>query len=158
MHRECFARQGDYIKKTLEDIVKLQREAVVGELREEMCDARTLGVFDNVNLKFNTRPVQVFTDDDEPWKTKVNRNDDGCHECEETCVFRVERVENGVAIFRALIHCEKGCMNEERREECREHKHCHRMFKSTDSFITIKLANIAALRCLRDTFVNLCIR
>jgi len=157
MHRECF-NHGDYIKKTLEEIVRLQKEAVMGEIREEMCDARTLGVFDDVDLRFNTRPIQVFTDDDEPWKTKVNRNDDGCHECEDTCIFRVERVIDGVAIFRALVHCEPGCLNEENREECREHQPCRRMYKSTDSFISIKLDRIAALRCMRDTFVNICIR
>lgn len=153
-----FSSQGDYIKKTLEEIIKLQKEAVRGELQEEMCDFRGLGINDDVDLRFNTRPVQVFTDDDEPWKTKVNRNDDGCHECEETCVFRVEKVVDGVAIFRALIHCEKGCFNEEHFEDCHEKKFCRRMFKSTDSFISIKLDKIAALRCMRDTFVNLSIR
>ena len=149
----------DEIAENLRKIVELQKKAVREELSEQMCDADELGFSISNPARFNTRPIQVFTDDDEPWKTDVNRNDDGCHECEKTCVFRVEKVEEATATFRALIHCEKCCENEEDRcHECEERERKNKKFKSTNSFITIKLDKIAAYRCLGDTFVDICIR
>lgn len=148
----------DEIKVLLEKIIRLQREAVRGELQEEMCDADFLGVVDNVDLRYNTRPVQVFTNNDRAWRTPIGRNNDFCDGCEETCIFRAERIEGDSAVFRALEPCERGCMHEEPCDECHEHTPLRRRYKSTDSFITIRLDRISALRCLKDTFVDICIR
>jgi len=148
----------DDIKILLEKIVILQREAVRGELEEEMCDADFLGVAGNVNLQYNTRPIQIFTAEDHAWHCPTSRNNDTCDGCEESCVFRVEKVDNCTATFRALIPCEKGCRDNEPRVECQDNLPEHRHFKSTDSFITINLGRIAAIRCLRDCFIDLCIR
>jgi len=148
----------DDIKVMLEKIVRLQSEAVRGELQEEMCDADSLGVIGNVELKYNTRPIQIFTDQDNAWHCPVGRDNDSCDGCEESCVFRVEKVENCTAIFRALIPCEKGCGNEEIFEDCQDRIPHRRHYRSTDSFITVKFEKIAAIRCLKDSFVDLCIR
>ena len=145
MNNQCPRSGGDEIKRLLENIVRMQKEAVRGEVEEQMCDGH-LGNNDLCRFRCNTRPLQIFTDDDKPWGTPIERNEDGCHEeSEKSCVLRVERVEDGVAVFRALIDCGKHVDHKER-------------FKSTDSFITIKLACICALRCLKDTFVDICIR
>jgi len=148
----------DDIKILLEKIARMQREAVIGELQEEMCDADYLGVIEGVNIKYNTRPIQIFTDEDHAWHCPVGHDNDFCDGCEKTCIFRVERIDNNVAIFRGLIPCEKGCREDHIKNECQDNIIEHRHYKSTNSFITIKLDKIAAVRCLGDCFVDLCLR
>jgi Spore coat protein Z. len=147
----------DDIKILLEKIARMQREAVRDEVQEEMCDGEILGDIASSNYKYNTRPIQLFTDEDHAWHCPIGHDNDSCDGCEQSCIFRVERVEHCTAIFRALIPCEKGCRNEEVTNECQDNIPQHRHYKSTDSFITIKLDRIAAVRCLRDSFVDLCI-
>jgi len=116
----------------------LQKEAVRAEIREEMCDADFLTNHDNCGfIKCNTRPLQVFCHCNEPLRFADDRCDTSCGE-HGSCVLRVERVEGNAAIFRAL------------KEE-------NGKLKSTDSFITIRTENIQAVRCMKDTFVELCI-
>lgn len=137
---------GDEIKRILEKIVAMQREAVKVEVGQEMCDS-FLGNNDLCRFRCNTRPLQVFTDDDAPWHTPVHRESSNCHmdDDDKSCILRVEKVEDGTATFRALKDC--GFDEDNRRR-----------FESTDSFIIIKLGCICALRCLKDTFVDICIR
>jgi len=152
MNNGCFDMNpnGNQIAIDLRRIVRLQKEAVRDELRDETCSARRLGCGRLEN--FNTRPIQIFTDDNKAWSTLLQRNADGCVENDKTCVFRVEKVECGTATFRALIP-----LGEE--EEFDGNDVCRRRrFIATDSFITIKLSCICAIRCLNDTFVDLCIR
>lgn len=144
MNNQCGRGGGDEIKFLLEKIVKMQREAVRGELAEEMCDG-FLGNNDLCRFRCNTRPLQIYTDDDKPWGLPTNRNEGGCEEFDKSCTLRVEKVEDGTATFRAL-------------KDCGFDDGGHKKFESTDSFITIKLGCICALRCLHDTFVDLCIR
>lgn len=136
--------RNDEIAIILERIVVLQRAAVREEIEERHCDQGFLG--DIVHEEgCNTRPIVIFTDDDRPWRCPIDREDDGCNSCcgEETCIFRVEKVVNNSVVLRALRDtCCRGC----------------RRLESTNSFVTIRIANIAALRCLRDTFVNLCLQ
>ena len=133
----------DEITVTLEKIIAMQRAAVREEIQEEYCDLSFLGERDCEN-QCNTRPIQVFTGDDRPWECPIYRDQDGCSNDahEKSCVFRAERVQNGSVILRALK--EKHGSEIER-------------YESTDSFITVKLGCICALRCLKDTFVNICI-
>lgn len=138
----------DDIALTLEKIIEMQRREVREEIREEFCDADFLGER-GCRKECNTRPIQVFTDDDKPWECPVRRDEDGCSTegMEKSCVFRAERVQNGTVTLRAL------------KEKRHEHGHEeNERFESTDSFITVKLGCICALRCLKDTFVDLCIR
>ena len=154
MNNSC-CNSGSMIAEDLRRIVRLQKEAVRDELQEEFCSARRLGCGRLEN--FNTRPLQIFTDDDQPWACPINRNSDGCHNNEKTCVLRVEKVEGGAATFRALIPID-GETGEEGFEPF-DNDICRRKrFIATDSFITIKLGCICAIRCMNDTFVDLCIR
>ena len=148
MNNGCPSRNNtsnDEIKLLLEKIVAMQKEAVRGEIAEEMCDGFLGNNNDLCKFKCNTRPLQVYTDDDHPWSAPIERDEDGCNNPEKSCVLRVEKVEDGVAVFRAL-------------KVCAEAENDHERFKSTDSFITIKLGCICAIRCMKDTFVDLCIR
>jgi len=130
----------DEIGKILEKIVELQKNAVYEEIKEERCDFGQLGSRISNADECNTRPVTVFTDDDTPWNCPINRDTDSCDAAHErTCILRIEKVDGGVATFRAL-------------------KEDTGKLLQTDSFITIKLANISAIRCLKDTFVDLSIR
>ena len=136
------------ICEDLRRIVRLQKHAVREELTDEFCSARKLHC-GRRNL-CNTRPLQIFTDDDKAWSIPIHRNEDGCENMEKSCVFRVEKVDGGTATFRALIPVgefdgEEGCER-------------NRKYIPTDSFITIKLNCICAIRCLNDVFVDLCIR
>jgi len=143
---------GNQIAVDLRRIVRLQKEAVRDELQHELCSSRRLGC--GRLEKFNTRPLQIFTDDDRAWRTPIRRNTDGCNPEDVSCVFRVEKVECGTATFRALIP-----IGGEMGEEFDGDDICERRrFIPTDSFITIKLNCICAIRCLNDTFVDLCIR
>ena len=144
MTNSCVRSSGDEIKILLEKIDKMQKESVRGEIEEEMCDG-FLGNNDLCRFKCNTRPLQVYTDDDVPWGCPVNRDMDGCDgEAEKSCILRAEKVTDDSVTFRALKDC--GFDGE------------HRKYESTDSYITIKLGCICALRCMKDTFVDLCIR
>lgn len=143
----------DQITIILEKIVELQRRAVKEELQEKFCDHNFLGE-ENRQTEFNTRPIQIFTDDDVAWHCPIEKEEDGCneHQHERTCVFRVEKVENDAVTLRAL-------KEKKHSEEMRQNDDCfNKRFKSTNSFITIRITSISAIRCLRDTFVDLCIR
>jgi len=126
----------------------MQRETVREELNELMCDSR-LGACGR-RFEINTRPIQVFTDDDQPWSAPIDRNNSGCPDQPRSCVFRVEKVEGCTATLRALIDAGPAANAV---PGCPRHN-----FLATDSFITVKLSCICAIRCLGDTFVDLCIR
>lgn len=145
MNNHNLTNNMDEITVVLEKIVVLQKAAVREEIQEKFCDHGFLGEME-CKEECNTRPIMLFTDDDEPWNCPVEREEGECsvERNEKTCVFRAEKVENGVVVLRAL--------EEEGREGHR------RKFKSTDSFITIRINSISALRCLKDTFVDLCLR
>ena len=147
----------DDVKVLLKKIVAMQSAAVRSELQEEMCDADSLGIIGNTYL-CNTRPLQLFTAEDHSWHCPVGHDSDSCGNCEESCIFRVEKVENDVAVFRMLIACSKDCDEAEQHDTCHDRIPHIRHYRSTDSFITIKLDRISAVRCLRDCFVDLCIR
>jgi len=138
------------LRRLLVNICRMQKEAVREEIQEEMCDGRlghcaTLG-----RAKFNTRPLEVYTDDDKAWACPVDREDVFCNGegHEKSCAFRIEKVDGDLATFRALVKVEE-------HGECGDKK---AKFKPTSSFKSIKICDISAIRCLKDTFVNLCIR
>jgi len=136
------------IKAILEKICHMQHTLVKEELEEHFCD-RDFFSGDECEIKCNTRPIQLFTDDDKAWKCPFEGNEDGC-EPNSSCVFRVEKVKDGTVTVRALI------VENEGQENCGQgHK---AKFKSTNSFKTINIGCICAIRCLKDTFVDLCIR
>jgi Spore coat protein Z. len=142
----------DDVTETLEKIIELQRREVIEEIGDVYCDFDVLGELECHPPKCNTRPIQVFTGDDRPWHCPVSKEEDGCdtNGRDQTCVFRAERIQNGAVVLRALK--EKHCAGENETFNALER------FEATDSFITVKLGCICALRCMRDTYVDLCTR
>lgn len=130
------------IKETLEMIERLQKEAVCNELQEGCCK-NFLGE-DNVCELFNTRPITFYNADNHELQFPVRRSDSGCDGDQKSCVFRVECVSNNSCQCRVLV---------EEQSKCGRPK-----YNSTDSFVTIRLCDIASCRCLPDTFIDLCIR
>ena len=141
----------DDITLTLEKIIELQKREVIDEIRDEYCDFGVLGELECHPRECNTRPVQLFTADDRPWHCQLSKDEDGCNSNgNQTCVFRAERIQNGAVVCRALK--EKHYIGEPA-----ELNYMDR-YEATDSFITIKLGCVCGLRCLRDTYVDLCTR
>lgn len=130
------------IKETLRKVDRLQKQAVCSEIQEGCCKD-CLGD-DKICDLFNTRPITFYTCENHLLEFPVRRNDSGCDGGERSCVLRVECVNNETCQCRVLT------------EENNQFG-CNR-FNATDSFVTIRLCDIASCRCLPDTFVDLCIR
>lgn len=97
-----------------------------------------------INPLFNTRPITFYNADNHELQFPVRRSDSGCDGGQKSCVFRVECVSNNSCQCRVLV---------EEQSKCGRPK-----YNSTDSFVTIRLCDIASCRCLPDTFIDLCIR
>jgi hypothetical protein len=140
----CNNNQCCDIYQTLNKIERLQREAVSNELQEGCC-RDVLGENDVCDT-FNTRPITFYTAENRQIEFPTRRSDSGCgcDSGQKSCVFRVECVNNNTCQCRVLVEGKNRCGRNG--------------YTATDSFVTIRLADIASCRCLPDTFVDLCIR
>lgn len=120
------------------DILKvinlLQRNADTEDSCIESCDRPTLGQFSC--LYYNTRPVILYTCNSNgttPWSAPTTRtpNPDTF-----SSIFRVEKIDNCCATFRVLIANDDGT------------------YTATESFFTMDLSCICAVRCLGDTLIE----
>ncbi len=131
------------IKEALEKIVNLQNCAVKKESQEGCC-RDCLGE-ENPCCEYNTRPVTFYTKENREMEFPISRRDSGCNRNGETsCIFRCECVNCDTCRCRVLI-------------EGRQDGGC-RYLIPTDSFFIVRLCDIGAIRCLPDTFVDLCVR
>lgn len=99
----------------------------------ESCDKPTLGRISNTC--YNTRPVILYTCNSNgttPWSAPTTRT---ASPESLSSIFRIEKIDDCCATFRVLVS--DGCG-----------------FTATDSFFTINLECICAIRCLGDTFVD----
>ena len=125
---------GNCICDILKVINLLQRNADTDDSCIESCDRPTLGQFSC--LYYNTRPVILYTCNSNgttPWSAPTTREADP-----ETfsSVFRVEKIDDCCATFRVLIQNEDGT------------------YTATESFFTMDLNCICAIRCLGDTLIE----
>ena len=122
------------ISDILQVINLLQRNADTDDNCIESCDRPTLGQFSC--LYYNTRPVVLYTCNSNgttPWSAPTTREADP----ETTSnVFRVEKIDGCCATFRVLIANDDGT------------------YTSTESFFTMNLECICAIRCLGDTLIE----
>lgn len=112
-------------------IVKLQKQGNCLDEGITSCDRPFLG--NNNNTFYNTRPISFYTcPTNTLWTMPYTLNGtEGT-----SSVFRVEAVEDCCATCRVLAPgTEEGT------------------FTSTDSFFTINLRCVGALRCLNDTYI-----
>ena len=110
----------------------------------ETCDRGFLGC-GVTTFSCNTRPVVLYTCSGNgiPWSMPTTREDVVCTDEGVTCsnVFRVEKIDGCCATFRVLAP------NPDTTETTIP-------YVATNSFFTMNLNCVCALRCLPDTFVE----
>lgn len=121
------------IAEILEVINILQRNSECPGNLLDTCDRGFLGCNQSV-LNCNTRPVMLFTccGNGVAWSMPISKDP---NETQTSNVFRVEKVDGNCATFRVLTQTDN-------------------TFAATNSFFTMDLDCICALRCLQDTFVE----
>jgi len=125
------------ISEILNIINILQQNAECGDACLDTCDRGFLGCNASV-LSCNTRPVMIYTccGNGVAWSMPISKDPT---ETETSNVFRVEKVDGCCATFRVLVpNTETGALP----------------FEATNSFFTMNLNCICALRCLQDTHID----
>ncbi|MFA5407225.1 MAG: CotY/CotZ family spore coat protein [Bacilli bacterium] len=135
--------------KCISDILKviniLQKNVVRHDECDNICDRRTLGR--SSCQECNTRPVQLITcckNGNDPLVMSTTKGPINGSTVFSS-VFRVEKVDDCCATCRVLA---QECPRE---VDGGEH---HQKFVATDSFFTIDLKCVCAIKCLEDTFVD----
>ena len=127
----CGNNNCDSLREVLCTIVKIQKRSECLDNGIASCDRPFLG--SNINSLYNTRPITLYTcPTNTLWTMPYTLN--GTTGTSNT--FRVETVEDCCATLRVLAPGEE--------EET---------FVSTDSFFTINLNCVGAIRCLSDTYI-----
>ena len=132
------------IAEILTVINVLQQNAqCCGDTCLETCDRGFLGC-GTTTLGCNTRPVVLYTccGNGTPWSMPTTRENVVCGDEGVVCsnVFRVEKIDGCCATFRVLAE--------------NPDTTCLSPFVATNSFFTMNLNCVCALRCLPDTFVE----
>ena len=133
------------ISEILQVINALQQNAECGDSCLETCDRGFLGC-NTTTLGCNTRPVVLYTcsGNGTPWSMPTTRENVVCGNENVVCsnVFRVEKIDGCCATFRVLA------------ENTDEATSATIPYVATNSFFTMNLNCVCALRCLPDTFVE----
>ena len=132
------------IAEILTVINVLQQNAnCCGETCLETCDRGFLGC-GTTTLGCNTRPVILYTccGNGTPWSMPTTRENVVCGDEGVVCsnVFRVEKIDGCCATFRVLA---------ENTDTTSIYP-----YVATNSFFTMNLNCVCALRCLPDTFIE----
>lgn len=132
------------IAEILTVINVLQQNAnCCGETCLETCDRGFLGC-GTTTLGCNTRPVILYTccGNGQPWSMPTTRENVVCGDEGVVCsnVFRVEKIDGCCATFRVLANNTEASTISP--------------YVATNSFFTMNLNCVCALRCLPDTFVE----
>lgn len=137
---------GDILK-----VILILQENACPDKCLDSCDRPMLGGGPNC-LICNTRPVQLFTccGNGVAWSMPTNKDtttscsNPQTNSSSDACssVFRVEKLDGNAATFRVLTkNPEESCCNTQ-------------PYIATQSFFTISLDCLCAIRCLNDTFVD----
>ena len=138
------------IGEILKVILVLQQNACPDTCLDS-CDRPMLGGGPNC-LVCNTRPVMLYTccGNGVPWSMPIEKDNTNvcsntqvsacCQDC--STVFRVEKLDGNCATFRVLAPNPQ--------ESC-----CNTIpYIATNSFFTMNLSCVCAIKCLSDTFVD----
>ena len=125
------------IAEILTVILVLQRNASCGEYCLDSCDRGFLGC-GSTSLSCNTRPVTLYGCSQTPWKFPVSKD---VNETTVSSIFRIEKLDNNCATFRVLV-------------ENPDAADTNMPFIATNSFFTIDLNCVCALRCLNDVYIE----
>ena len=133
------------ISEILQVINVLQQNAECGDSCLETCDRGFLGC-NQSTIGCNTRPVVLYTGagNGTPWSMPTTRENVVCGDEGVVCsnVFRVEKIDGCCATFRVLA------------ENTDPTTSATIPYVATNSFFTMNLNCVCALRCLPDTFVE----
>ena len=133
------------ISEILQVINVLQQNAECGDSCLETCDRGFLGC-NTTTLGCNTRPVVLYTcsGNGTPWSMPTTRENVVCGDEGVTCsnVFRVEKIDGCCCTFRVLA------------ENTDDATSATIPYVASNSFFTMNLNCVCALRCLPDTFVE----
>ena len=133
------------ISEILSVINVLQQNADCNDACLETCDRGFLGCGTNT-LNCNTRPVVLYTcsGNGTPWTMPTTRENVLCGDEGVTCsnVFRVEKIDGCCCTFRVLT------------ENTDPTTSATIPYEATNSFFTMNLDCVCALRCLPDTYVE----
>ena len=126
------------ISEILTIINILQQNAECGDSCLDTCDRGFLGCC-ATSVSCNTRPVMLYTCgcNSVAWSMPISKDP---AETTTSNIFRVEKVDGCCATFRVLIP------NTDANEPY--------PYEATNSFFTINLNCVCALRCLQDTHVD----
>lgn len=133
----CNNNNGKCIAEILTVICVLQQNANCADSCLDSCDRGFLGCGAN-SLNCNTRPIMIFTcgGGNVPFAMPISKDPD---ETTTSNVFRVEKIDENCATFRVLArNAETEALP----------------FSATNSFFTMNLNCVCALRCLNDTVVE----
>lgn len=116
----------------------LQQNAECGDSCLDTCDRGFLGCSAS-SINCNTRPIMLYTccGNGVAWSMPISREPD---ETTTSNVFRIEKIDGCCATFRVLSpNTDTGSIYP---------------YEATNSFFTMNLNCICALRCLQDTYVE----
>jgi hypothetical protein len=135
------------IAEILKVILILQQNADCGGKDcLDTCDRGFLGGSSAACLGCNTRPVMLYTccGNGTPWEMPTTKTDGTCGTPGVTCssVFRVEKLDDCCCTFRVLA------------PNLDETTAAAIPYVATNSFFTMNLNCVCAIRCLQDTFVD----
>lgn len=115
----------------------LQQNAECGDSCLDTCDRGFLGC-SVTSINCNTRPITLYIGESNiPWEMPISKDPT---ETTTSSVFRVEKIDGCCATFRVLA------TNPDTTSLY--------PYISTNSFFTVNLNCVCALRCLQDTFVD----
>ena len=117
----------------------LQNNAECADACLDTCDRGFLGNT-TATFAYNTRPVMLYTGESNgvpPWTMPTTRDEEAT---ETSSVFRVEKVDGNCATFRVLAP------NTDTTSTL--------PYVLTNSFFTMNLCCVCAIRCLNDTIVE----
>ena len=115
----------------------LQQNAECGDSCLDTCDRGFLGC-SVTSINCNTRPITLYIGGSNiPWEMPISKDPT---ETTTSSVFRVEKIDGCCATFRVLA------TNPDTTSLY--------PYISTNSFFTVNLNCVCALRCLQDTFVD----
>lgn len=122
------------IYEILNIILLLQENAVCSDLILDSCEKCFLGN-NTPQREYNTRPIALYVCNGTLLEMPTTKDNLSV----TSGVFRIEKLENNCATFRVLIQT----LSEETVT-----------YTSTNSFFTVNLNCICAIKCLSDTYVE----
>lgn len=124
------------IAEILAIISVLQQNACNSDTCLDTCDRGFLGCGSN-SLTCNTRPVMLYLCNGQPLSMPIEKDSTStCDNGNCSNVFRVEKLDECCCTFRVLSPNTDGS------------------YSATNSFFTMNLHCVCALRCLSDTYVE----